>query len=104
MDICLSAVPLVRLTRERNGISEADAARYADLFEKLGPEDFGPPRSGPGARRGRKSLAGTNGESPRRGIRLPEPLDARYRRKAAREGRSVSAVMREVLTRHAPRA
>ena len=92
------------LTRKKNGIGESDAERYADLFEKLGPEDFGAPRRGPAAGRGRKSLAGTKGESPRRGIRLPEQLDARYRRKAAREGRSVSAVIREVLTRHAPRA
>ena len=93
----------MNLTRKQDGLTEAEAERYADLFERLGPEDFGPPRPGPAGRRGRKSLTGTAGPSPRRGIRLPQALDERYRRKAEREGRSVSAVMREVLSRHAPR-
>ena len=87
-----------RLTRAE----EAEAEAYADLIERLGPADFGPPKPGPAAGRGRRSLSGS-GETPRRGIRLPVELDERYQRQAAREGRSVSAVMREVLTRHAPR-
>jgi len=91
------------LTRHRDGITESEAAVYADRFEAMGPDDFGTPVPGPAAFAGRRSLSGA-GKTPRVTLRLPDPLLRRYRRRALRDGRSMSALLREILVRHAPRS
>jgi hypothetical protein len=53
-------------------------------------------------RRGRPSLGTTVGEhSPRIGVRVPEALHERARIRAAREGRSISEVVRSLLEEYA---
>ncbi len=78
-------------------ISDAEAERLADIFEHSRPGDYGPPRPGPAARKGRPSVSGGAGNSPRRGVRLSPAMEERYVRRAHREGLSVSELIREVL-------
>lgn len=52
---------------------------------------------------GRPPLGATAGaHSPRIAVRLPEDLHERAMRRAAREGRSISDVVRELLESYAP--
>jgi hypothetical protein len=54
-------------------------------------------------RRGRRPLGATaGGHSPRIAVRLPEDLHERAMRRAAKEGRSISDVVRELLESYAP--
>jgi hypothetical protein len=53
-------------------------------------------------RRGRRPLGATTGaHSPRIAVRLPEDLHERAMRRAAKEGRSISDVVRELLESYA---
>lgn len=52
-------------------------------------------------RRGRPSLGGTAEPSPRIAVRVPRALHRRVADRAAREGRSVSEVVRELLGAYA---
>ena len=54
-------------------------------------------------RRGRPSLGATAGEhAPRIAVRVPEALHDRAKVRAAREGRSISEVVRSLLEEYAP--
>lgn len=52
------------------------------------------------ARRGRPSLAGAAGKSPRINVRLAPDVYARARERAERENKTVSQLAREALERH----
>ena len=54
-------------------------------------------------RRGRPSLGTTVGEhSPRIGVRIPADLHDRAKRRAARQGKNISEVVRSLLEDYAP--
>jgi len=83
----------------RNGrlLSEADIQRLADRLEEGIDLSTWQPR------RGRPSLdANVREHSPRIAVRIPDALNDRVRTRAAREGRSVSDVVRALLEGYAP--
>lgn len=79
-------------TRSGRILSERDLKRLSDQAAAgLDVADWKP-------RRGRRSLAGTVGaHSPRIAVRVPEELHTRATARAAREGKSMSEVVRELL-------
>lgn len=89
----------VRVTTTRSGraLTDADIERLAKrLDEGVDVSTWQP-------RRGRPSLdANAREHSPRIAVRIPDALNDRVRTRAAREGRSVSDVVRELLEGYAP--
>lgn len=84
-------------TKSGHTLSDVDIERLADrLDEGIDLSSWQP-------RRGRPSL-GVNARqhSPRIAVRIPDALNDRVRTRAAREGRSVSDVVRELLEGYAP--
>jgi predicted HicB family RNase H-like nuclease len=77
-------------------LTEADIDRLADRAEKgLDLSTWTP-------RRGRPSLDASAGEhSPRIAVRLPPSLHRGVTSRAAREGRNISEVVRDLLERYA---
>lgn len=77
-------------------LSAADIERLATSLEQdLDVKSWAP-------RSGRPSLGGSPGvHSPRIAVRVPEDLHRRAAARAASEGRSISAVVRELLERYA---
>lgn len=87
------------ITKSGRALSDADIERLADrLDEGIDLSTWRP-------RRGRPSL-GVNAHehSPRIAVRIPDALNDRVRMRAAREGRSVSDVVRALLEGYAPAA
>lgn len=83
----------------KSGLSDADIERLADRL------DDGIDLSTWQPRRGRPSLdANVREHSPRIAVRIPDALNDRVRSRAAREGRSVSDVVRALLEGYAPAA
>lgn len=84
------------VTKDGRRLSEADVERLATSLEQdLDVKSWAP-------RSGRPSLGDVPGvHSPRIAVRLPEDLHRRAAARAASEGRSVSAVVRELLERYA---
>lgn len=80
-------------------LTEADIERLATSLEQdLDLKSWAP-------RPGRPSLGDAPGvHSPRIAVRLPEDLHRRAAARAASEGRSISAVVRELLERYAGEA
>lgn len=102
------------LSPERMALYEAEAERVAaDDYEPdvcpgadddpITAEEFVarwiPAEEIEAARRGRPSLSGT-GPSPCRRVRLPADIDARLSARAAAEGRSMSALMRDAVSEY----
>jgi predicted HicB family RNase H-like nuclease len=87
------------ITRGGRRLSEADVERLASRVEQdLDITSWTP-------RRGRPSLSEATGvHSPRIAVRLPEDLHRRALARAAREGRSMSAVVRDLLDQYAKEA
>ena len=84
-------------TRSGRSLSNADIERVADRLEEGIDLSTWQPR------RGRPSLeADAREHSPRIAVRIPDALNDRVRTRAAREGRSVSDVVRELLEGYAP--
>ena len=76
-------------------LTDADYDRLADLAEAgFDPSEFRP-------RRGRPSLGGQDGASPRVAVRLSPGVHARALARAASEGRSLSDVLRELVESYA---
>lgn len=84
------------ITKGGRRLTEADIERLAtSLEEDLDLKSWGP-------HPGRPSLGDSPGvHSPRIAVRLPEDLHRRAAARAASEGRSISAVVRELLERYA---
>lgn len=80
-------------------LTEADIERLATRLERdLDLKSWAP-------RPGRPSLGDSPGvHSPRIAVRVPEDLHRRAAARAASEGRSISAVVRELLERYAGEA
>ncbi|MGD0248269.1 MAG: ribbon-helix-helix protein, CopG family [Candidatus Limnocylindrales bacterium] len=89
--------PATVKTKSRRNLSEADLERLAEEAERGFDLSTWKPRPG------RPSLgAAAAGEhSPRIEARVPEPLHRRVVARAAKEGRSVSAVVRQLLEDYA---
>jgi hypothetical protein len=87
------------ITKSGRALSDADIDRLADrLDEGIDLSTWQP-------RRGRPSLgANAREHSPRIAVRIPDELNDRVRTRAAREGRSVSDVVRTLLEGYAPAA
>ena len=87
------------ITKSGRVLSNADIERLADrLDEGIDFSSWQP-------RRGRPSLGANASEhSPRIAVRIPDALNDRVRSQAAREGRSVSDVVRALLEGYAPAA
>ena len=84
-------------TKSGRTLSEADVERLADRLEEGIDLSTWQPR------RGRPSLdANVREHSPRIAVRIPDALNDRVRTRAAREGRSVSDVVRALLEGYAP--
>jgi hypothetical protein len=92
-------MPVRVTTKSGRALSEADIERLADrLDEGIDISTWQP-------RRGRPSLdANAREHSPRIAVRIPDALNDRVRTRAAREGRSVSDVVRALLEGYAPAA
>ncbi len=87
------------ITKSGRALSDVDIERLADRVE----EGIDLSRWQP--RRGRPSLGTSVHEhSPRIAVRIPEALNNRVKSRAAREGRSVSEVVRALLEGYAPAA
>jgi hypothetical protein len=84
------------VTKSGRKLTEADIERLATSLERdLDLKSWAP-------RPGRPSLGDSPGvHSPRIAVRLPEELHRRAVARAASEGRSISAVVRELLERYA---
>lgn len=80
---------------KRADLTDAEYEKLADLAEA----GFEPSQLRP--RRGRPSLAGTPGMSPRVATRLPPDVHARALARAAAEGRTLSDVIRSLLEAYA---
>jgi uncharacterized protein (DUF433 family) len=84
-------------TKSGRVLSDADLDRLATQAEE------GFDLSAWRARRGRPSLGATVGEhAPRIAVRVPKALRDRARVRAAKEGRSISEVVRSLLEEYAP--
>jgi hypothetical protein len=84
-------------TKSGRTLSEADLDRLAARVEN------GLDLSAWAPRRGRPSLDATVGaHSPRIAVRVPKALHHRVAERAAREGRSMSDVVRDLLESYAP--
>ena len=84
-------------TRSGRSLTKTDVARLVDRL------DEGIDLSAWQPRRGRPPLDADGREhSPRIAVRVPEELNDRVRTRAAREGRSVSDVVRGLLEEYAP--
>jgi hypothetical protein len=84
------------ITKSGRALSEADIDRLAEKAEEGFDLSMWKPR------RGRPSLnAATGGHSPRIEVRVPEALHRRVSARAAKEGRTVSAVVRLLLEDYA---
>ncbi len=84
-------------TKSGRRLSAGDIDSLAERVEKgLDLSTWAP-------RRGRPSLDVADGEhSPRIAVRVPSALRDRVTSRAAREGRSISEVVRDLLERYAP--
>lgn len=84
------------VTKGGRKATEADIERLATSLERdLDLKSWAP-------RPGRPSLGGSPGmHSPRFAVRVPEDLHRRASARAASEGRSISAVVRELLENYA---
>ena len=91
-------------TVKRNTLSDAEARELSEYVERLRPEDLGKGRPGPGHRGRPPLVAGSTKHSPSIHVRLPEPLYRRLSRRAFAQRTTVSAVVREILEKHAPAA
>ena len=89
-------MPRTVTTRSGRTLSESDIDRLATRVE--GGLDLSTWKP----RRGRPSLGETTGpHSPRIAVRVPEDLHRRVLERAARDGRSISGVVRDLLEGYA---
>jgi hypothetical protein len=89
---------MVRTVTTKSGkiLTEEDMDRLADMFERGVDISRWKPRPG------RPALdAGSQAHAPRIAVRVPEELRKRAVERAAREGRSISAVVRDLLEAYA---
>lgn len=90
---------MARSVRTKSGrlLSQDDLERLADRMERDLDLSTWKPRPG----RPRLGAAPGSGQSPRLVVRLPEELRERATARAAREGRTISDVVRELLEDYA---
>ncbi len=77
---------------KKNPLTTTEAQQYAREFERMSPSDYHGGHSGPGARRGRPSLAG--GISPKVQARVSPALYSLLDRKAKAKGITQSEALR----------